>query len=58
MREIFGGRIRFMVSGSAPISGEVIDFMKIAVGCPIYEGYGQTESTGCSFMTLKQDPNS
>jgi len=34
------GRIRFMVTGSAPIAREVIDFLKIAVSCPIYEGYG------------------
>ena len=58
MRELFGGRVRFMITGSAPINREVIDFMKIAVGCPIYEGYGQTESSGCSFITLKQDPYS
>lgn len=29
-----------MATGSAPISKSVIDFLKVAVGCPIYEGYG------------------
>jgi len=31
-----------MVTGSAPIAQEVLDFMKTAMSCPIIEGYGQT----------------
>mmetsp|Transcript_19225 Transcript_19225/g.1699 ORF Transcript_19225/g.1699 Transcript_19225/m.1699 type:complete len:142 (+) Transcript_19225:494-919(+) len=44
-----------MITGSAPISGEVIDFMRIAMCCPFIEGYGQTESTGASFACDKND---
>jgi long-chain acyl-CoA synthetase len=40
IKAIFGGKIRVMVTGSAPISSDVLDFMKIAVGIPIVEGYG------------------
>jgi Long-chain acyl-CoA synthetases (AMP-forming) len=29
-----------MVTGSAPLSKEVCEFFKIAVGCPMFEGYG------------------
>jgi long-subunit acyl-CoA synthetase (AMP-forming) len=29
-----------MITGSAPLSRDVIDFLKIAVSCPILEGYG------------------
>lgn len=47
-----------MLTGSAPISSEVIDFLKVTAGCPIYEGYGSTESTGGSFVTSALDPNS
>jgi len=36
----FGGRCRFMVTASAPLAKEVIDFLKIAACCPIIEGYG------------------
>lgn len=38
--ERFGGCCRFMITGSAPLSKEVCDFLKIAVGCPLIEGYG------------------
>lgn len=30
-REAFGGRMRIMISGSAPMSPEVIDFLKCVV---------------------------
>jgi long-chain acyl-CoA synthetase len=47
-----------MLTGSAPIHRDVIDFLKISAGCPIYEGYGLTESTCGSFLTLIWDPQS
>lgn len=56
MKEAFGGRVQIMITGSAPISQEVLDFLKIACCCPILEGYGQTESTGASFCTKAADP--
>lgn len=40
MRAALGGRVRFMMTGSAPISKEVLNFLKIAFCCPISEGYG------------------
>lgn len=58
VRELFGGRCRLMITGSAPIQREVIDFLKVTAGCPIYEGYGQTESTAGSFITAAWDPTS
>jgi long-chain acyl-CoA synthetase len=57
-KEATGGRCRLMCTGSAPISTEVLDFLKIALCCPIMEGYGQTESTGASFLTAAVDGKS
>ena len=39
---VFGGKVRLMVTGSAPIKREVQTFMKTIMACPMIEGYGQT----------------
>ncbi len=41
---LFGSRMRFLSSGAAPISLELLHFFD-AIGLPIYEGYGLTETT-------------
>lgn len=40
MKNVMGGRCRFMLTGSAPTSPVVLDFLKIAICCPILNGYG------------------
>ncbi|XP_039632432.1 long-chain-fatty-acid--CoA ligase 5 isoform X1 [Polypterus senegalus] len=45
-----GGCVRVMVTGAAPISPPVLSFLRAALGCQIFEAYGQTECTaGCTF---------
>jgi long-chain acyl-CoA synthetase len=45
LREKLGfDRTRFAISGAAPISPDVISYFQ-AIGVPLVEGYGQTEST-------------
>lgn len=56
MREVMGGRVNFMLSGSAPLSVPVKKFLKAAFCCPFIEGYGQTEGTGGQFCTDPEDP--
>jgi long-chain acyl-CoA synthetase len=47
-----------LITGSAPISKEVLNFLKIAFCCPINEGYGQTESAAPATITWSNDPES
>lgn len=42
VKEGFGGRIRMMITGSAPIKKETYELMKVLMSCPFFEGYGQT----------------
>jgi len=57
IKGMLGGRVRFMATGSAPIAGEVLDFLKVCFGCDICEAYGMTESSGGSTVTYPGDPN-
>mmetsp|Transcript_25136 Transcript_25136/g.17801 ORF Transcript_25136/g.17801 Transcript_25136/m.17801 type:complete len:190 (+) Transcript_25136:1089-1658(+) len=55
-RDLTGGNVRYMITGSAPIDVKVLNFLKIAFSAPVLEGYGLTESSGVATCTVKTDP--
>ena len=55
LRQRLGGRVRIMSSGSAPISGEVLEFLRICFGGVAFEGYGMTESACVIAKTAASD---
>jgi len=53
VRERFGGRIKALISGGAPLNYDVGLFFT-ALGLPVFQGYGQTE---CSPVVSVNRPN-
>jgi long-chain acyl-CoA synthetase len=52
----FGGRLRFMLVGSAPVEPEILNFLRCSLSCEIVEGYGQTEDIAGVLLTRTIDP--
>ena len=54
VRERFGGRVRFFISGAAALNRDIAEWFD-AAGILILEGYGMTESSAGSFVNHPDD---
>ena len=57
VKALLGGRVRIMITGSAPIDAVVLDYLRICFCWPILEGYGMAESSSAACFTRQGDPN-
>lgn len=55
LKRKLGGRMRFMISGSAKLSRQVQEWFYSA-GITVVEGYGATETSAIAFLNLPQNP--
>ncbi|KAI9504621.1 medium-chain fatty acid-CoA ligase faa2 [Coemansia spiralis] len=55
IRALLGGRLEFVLTGSAPIEKGVLQFLRICFCCQVTEGWGATESCGLGIVNIKTE---
>ena len=58
IRNLFGGKMVWMLSGGASLQREILQGLKVMVGCPLVQGYGQTENAGSALLNSIYDTSS
>lgn len=54
-KTLLGGKMRWMVSGGAPLSAEAHLYLKSCFGIPLLQGYGLTETCGAGAVMRMPD---
>ncbi|CAA2954313.1 long chain acyl- synthetase 2 [Olea europaea subsp. europaea] len=52
IKQGFGGRVRLMLSGAAPLPKHIEEFLRVTCCCLLSQGYGLTESCGGCFTSI------
>lgn len=55
VKERLGGKLRIIISGGAPLSVAVEEFLRVVTCAHVVQGYGLTETCGGTFVALPND---
>jgi long-chain acyl-CoA synthetase len=52
VKRALGGHVRIVISGGAPLSSHVEEYLRVVMCAPILQGYGLTETCAASFIQV------
>ncbi|KAJ2901351.1 medium-chain fatty acid-CoA ligase faa2, partial [Coemansia aciculifera] len=52
IKALLGGNLEFVLTGSAPIDKDVLQFLRICFCCQVSEGWGATETCGLGIVNI------
>ncbi|XWS50081.1 hypothetical protein CRYUN_Cryun12cG0057700 [Craigia yunnanensis] len=55
VKQGLGGNVRLILSGAAPLSAHVEEFLRVVACCHVLQGYGLTESCAGTFVSLPNE---
>ena len=55
IKNSFGGKLTYMLSSSAAMNKDIMQQLKVMIGCSFVQGYGQTEGSGSAFVSSIYD---
>ncbi|KAM9960759.1 hypothetical protein ACTFIW_009909 [Dictyostelium discoideum] len=56
-KDRLGGRVKFILSGSAPLDPKLAEFLRACFCCPVVSGYGLSENVGGASVAYPEDNN-